>query len=113
MNADSRHAEAASSSGTSTPFAPDAEASPEASSSVPCTLARAPMLIFPFTCPPSLSESRTACAKSSWETARTFGGERIDGDWEYYERLTKFTRSGAFDTDPTLAGLQPEGGVVV
>jgi hypothetical protein len=44
----------------------------------------------------------------AWETARTFAGDRRDGDWKYYERLTKFARSGAYDTDRAQAGIQPE-----
>jgi len=44
----------------------------------------------------------------AWETARTWQGARIDGEWEYYERMEKFVRSGAFDRDPGTAGLQPE-----
>lgn len=43
-----------------------------------------------------------------WDVARTFGGPRVDGDFAYYEALTKFTRSGAFDVDPNTPGLQPE-----
>lgn len=43
-----------------------------------------------------------------WEVARTFEGPRVDGDFAYYEALTKFPRSGAFDADPNTPGLQPE-----
>ncbi len=43
-----------------------------------------------------------------WDVARTFGGPRVDGDFAYYEALTKFARSGAFDADPITPGLQPE-----
>ncbi|MCH7563455.1 MAG: hypothetical protein IH968_06475 [Gemmatimonadetes bacterium] len=43
-----------------------------------------------------------------WEVARTFGGPRVDGDFAYYEALTNFVRSGAFDVDPNMPGLQPE-----
>ncbi len=43
-----------------------------------------------------------------WEVARIFSGPRVDGDFAYYEALTKFVRSGAFDVDPNMPGLQPE-----
>jgi hypothetical protein len=43
-----------------------------------------------------------------WEVARTFGGLRVDGDFAYYEALSKFARSGEFDLDRTTPGLQPE-----
>ncbi len=43
-----------------------------------------------------------------WDVARTFGGPRVDGDFAYYEALTKFAGSGAFDVDPNTPGLQPE-----
>jgi len=43
-----------------------------------------------------------------WDVARTFDGSRVDGDFAFYEALTKFARSGAFDADPNTSGLQPE-----
>ena len=43
-----------------------------------------------------------------WDFARTFDGARIDGDFQYYETLTKFARSGAFDADMSTVGIQPE-----
>lgn len=43
-----------------------------------------------------------------WDVARTFDGPRVDGDFAYYEALTKFARSGAFDADSDTPGLQPE-----
>ncbi len=46
----------------------------------------------------------------AWEVARRVGvGERREGDFEYYESMEHFRASGAFDADPELAGLQPEG----
>lgn len=45
----------------------------------------------------------------AWDRARTQTGPRIDGDFDYYETLTKWARSGAFDEDPSASGLQPEG----
>ncbi|MEX2466543.1 MAG: hypothetical protein WD995_06505 [Gemmatimonadota bacterium] len=43
-----------------------------------------------------------------WETARTQAGDRVDGDFTYYERLTQWTRSGRFDRDEGSPGVQPE-----
>jgi hypothetical protein len=34
-----------------------------------------------------------------------------EGDFEYYERLGSWTRSGNWDVDPTRAGVQPEDDV--
>jgi hypothetical protein len=45
----------------------------------------------------------------AWAVGRIQGASRVDGDFDYYERLTHWSRSGAFDADPTLAGVQPEG----
>jgi hypothetical protein len=45
----------------------------------------------------------------AWAAARLQAGTRRDGDFAYYERLSKWTRSGSFDSDPDLAGIQPEG----
>ena len=46
----------------------------------------------------------------AWSAARSgFSTEpRLDGDFEYYERLTRWRTSGRWDSDPVLAGLQPE-----
>ena len=44
----------------------------------------------------------------AWENARFQSGARIDGDFDYYETLTKWTRSGAFDSDEAAPGVQPE-----
>lgn len=44
----------------------------------------------------------------AWSAARIQAGAREDGDFAYYERLLKWTRSGAFDADPGLPGIQPE-----
>lgn len=45
----------------------------------------------------------------AWDRARAQTGPRVDGDFGYYETLTKWTSSGVFDSDPLAAGLQPEG----
>ncbi|HEX6925459.1 MAG TPA: hypothetical protein VF167_08510 [Longimicrobiaceae bacterium] len=48
----------------------------------------------------------------AWDVARRVGtGERRDGDFEYYEALAKYERSGAFDADPVREGIQPESDV--
>ncbi|MFC1575292.1 hypothetical protein ACFL5A_01430 [Gemmatimonadota bacterium] len=45
----------------------------------------------------------------AWFVARRVSsGPRRDGDWEYYEALTHFQASGAYDGDPTRPGVQPE-----
>jgi len=44
----------------------------------------------------------------AWEVGRIQSGARVDGDFDYYERMTKWSRSGAFDADPVSAGVQPE-----
>jgi len=44
----------------------------------------------------------------AWDVARTFGGSRIDGDFPYYEDLSHFEGSGAFDVDSATPGVQPQ-----
>ncbi len=44
----------------------------------------------------------------AWTTARIHGGARQDGAWDYYETLSKWVRSGAFDRDGNQPGIQPE-----
>jgi len=44
----------------------------------------------------------------AWEYGRIHSGPRVDGDFEYYETLSKWAASGAFDADAGLAGIQPE-----
>lgn len=44
----------------------------------------------------------------AWTEARAQQGARVDGDFGYYETLTNWDRSGAYDRDPVAAGLQPE-----
>jgi hypothetical protein len=45
----------------------------------------------------------------AWFVARRVSsGHRIDGDFEYYEAMTKFPSSGAYDLNPTSNGVQPE-----
>ncbi|MEZ4414598.1 MAG: hypothetical protein R3E10_02510 [Gemmatimonadota bacterium] len=47
----------------------------------------------------------------AWEVARGASTPRTDGDFDYYERMSKFVRSGAFDRDPSTPGIQPEADV--
>lgn len=42
-------------------------------------------------------------ARASWST-----GPRRDGNFDYYETLSQWPLSGAWDADPALPGLQPE-----
>jgi len=44
----------------------------------------------------------------AWSEARIRTDPRVDGDFDYYETLTSWERSGAFDIDPAATGLQPE-----
>ena len=52
---------------------------------------------------------RTRYRDLAWFVARRGTlGERMDGDFEYYESLGKYRASGAFDADPYRGGIQPE-----
>ena len=44
----------------------------------------------------------------AWQSGRLQAGPRVDADFNYYETLSKWDRSGAFDRDATSSGLQPE-----
>lgn len=45
----------------------------------------------------------------AWLVARRVStGPRREGDFEYYEALSEFRASGAFDADPARSGVQPE-----
>ena len=44
----------------------------------------------------------------AWDNARLQSGGRVDGDFDYYETLTHWGRSGAFDRDAGAVGVQPE-----
>lgn len=45
----------------------------------------------------------------AWLVARRVSsGPRVDGKFEYYEALTQFSSSGAYDADPDVLGVQPE-----
>ena len=53
---------------------------------------------------------RAAYRDFAWAMARRgFSADpRRDGDFEYYERLSKWASSGAWDADPQRDGIQPE-----
>jgi hypothetical protein len=51
---------------------------------------------------------RTAYRDLAWDRGRTRAAPRVEGDFNYYETLSKWTRSGAFDADPLTPGTQPE-----
>lgn len=54
------------------------------------------------------ADRRDAYRDLAWEVARGAPNPRRHGDFVYYERLTQWTRSGAFDVRPDSPGLQPE-----
>lgn len=56
----------------------------------------------------SAADLRTRYRDFAWTEARLWDGSRVDGDFEYYERLSKWPSSGLFDTDPATEGVQPE-----
>ena len=56
----------------------------------------------------SATQERGQYRDLAWETARSFNASRVDGDFPYYETMEKVLLSGAFDTDPSAPGIQPE-----
>lgn len=54
------------------------------------------------------NQLRTAFKDLAWREARLQGGSRNDPAWAYFETLSKWTRSGAFDGDAATSGVQPE-----
>ena len=45
----------------------------------------------------------------AWLVARRVSsGPRVDGDFGYYEAMTQYQASGAYDTNPEEVGVQPE-----
>ena len=44
----------------------------------------------------------------AWQVGRIQAGPRVDTDFNYYETLSKWDRSGVFDRDPASRGLEPE-----
>ncbi len=53
-------------------------------------------------------EYRTRYRDFAWNEARIQTGPRVDGDFDYYETLSVWDASGAYDSDPVAAGVQPE-----
>lgn len=53
---------------------------------------------------------RSAYRDFAWESARKgqSAGPRMDGDFGYYEKMSQWDASGAWDADASLPGLQPE-----
>jgi hypothetical protein len=51
---------------------------------------------------------RRAYRDLAWSEARGQPVPRVDGDFDYYERLAHWTRSGSYDSDPSDTDLQPE-----
>lgn len=56
----------------------------------------------------SAADLRTGYRDLAWSEARLRSSPRMEGDFEYYERMTKWLASGAFDVDPGAPGVQPE-----
>ena len=54
------------------------------------------------------AQDRRGYRDLAWSEARLQSGGRVDGDFEYYERLSQWVRSGAFDADGGTPGVQPE-----
>lgn len=44
----------------------------------------------------------------AWEEGRIQTGPRVDGDFDYYETMSKWAASGTFDATPAMSGTQPE-----
>lgn len=54
------------------------------------------------------ADLRDGYRRLAWETARQRRGAYTDGPWSYYEDLSRWQRSGAFDGDGASPGIQPE-----
>lgn len=54
------------------------------------------------------SHSRDAYRDLAWTEARSHTAPRQEGAWAYYENMSHWRTSGAFDGDPGAAGIQPE-----
>ena len=54
------------------------------------------------------SDYRDRYRDFAWENGRVQGSTRVDGDFTYYETLSHWARSGAFDSDANTSGIQPE-----
>jgi hypothetical protein len=54
------------------------------------------------------ADARDRYKDYAWAEGRIQSGPRMDGVFAYYETMSKWTASGAFDTDPDASGVQPE-----
>ncbi len=54
------------------------------------------------------ADARSRYRDLAWREARGGSGIGADGDWAYYEVVSKWTRSGAFDANAGASGVQPE-----
>lgn len=54
------------------------------------------------------ADARQAYRDFAWEQGRVQSSARVEGNFDYYETMSDWDRSGAFDADPTTAGVQPE-----
>lgn len=53
-------------------------------------------------------DGRDAYRDFAWEEARLHAQPRVEGEFDYYETMSKWDRSGAYDVDPDASGVQPE-----
>jgi hypothetical protein len=51
---------------------------------------------------------RTGYRDLAWSVARNAPEPRVDGNFEYYERMARWLRSGSFDSEPGSPELEPE-----
>jgi hypothetical protein len=57
------------------------------------------------------ADGRDAYRDFAWQEARLRDHPRVEGPFDYYETMSKWDRSGAFDVDPEGSGVQPESDV--
>ena len=54
------------------------------------------------------ADLRTEYRDYAWDVGRIQAGTRVDGDFDYYETMSNWDRSGAYDRDTGRPGIQPE-----
>ncbi|MEM7417778.1 MAG: hypothetical protein AAF389_19975 [Gemmatimonadota bacterium] len=54
------------------------------------------------------ADGRQAYRDFAWEQGRFQSSDRVEGDFDYYETMSNWDRSGLFDADPAAGGVQPE-----
>jgi len=54
------------------------------------------------------ADARERYKDYAWEEGRIQGAGRVDGPFAYYEAMSKWAASGAFDADQGSPGVQPE-----